>query len=675
MKSKTLFLVVPGVGSEEKGATVRNFAHSYAIVSGDPIVDSADELVLSDDDALSEDTITSDAPNPSFAQEEDIEVFSVPTLTSTSATKQNEFAELYWDDLSNVKGSLWGIVKGIFEVILGLRYLIPPLEKYGKAIWPARFSRLFFMLLRGPILALSTIAVLNWVIIDLVFIARSQFEKIGYTAEVLLDEHVATMLGIFNLMLFFVLLALLKLGKNPFFKNWTCKFLLVLSFIYATILLFKPEIGFFSYTDSLGMFASLYASSLGGLWFVENMLLFLILVLVLPASLFKGTSRNSQFTCVLLPLLSMMFWMALMTVTLVGMYLATPENMQFGLQEKLLSRSLPTAGWIFAALLIIAIVAGIVWFIRSMMITRALNESTGNYTDKDPLRIVLNPAVSMTIYAVTIFLIPIALAVLWTNEFALPIYMQIALPMDLVEIRTEVNSWINSSWLMMTIREWTPAINGYVIVMITALIPIFNYNKAGVQQGLGIFLDVINYFRPSPVQEYAWRINTYDKLEFSVRNKILNRLRKVTGYYTDISAGDSKYNLVVVAHSQGTVLALDFLTNPAYNQTIHKFKSVKLVTMGSPYSHIYEHYFPGLFNEIVPFNREVHVEKSNWINIYRSDDYIGTHISVKNEIGAPAFLGLPMNVEIGRGSHTGYFKDKRVIPKIYSFVNSKATVR
>lgn len=332
MKAKTLFLVVPGVGSEEKGATVRNFAHSYAIVSGNPIVDSGDELVLSDDQALPEETKLEDlTKSPPFAKKEDIEVFSVPTLMSASASREDEFAELYWDDLSNVSDSLWGIIKGVFEVILGLRYLIPSLEKHGKAIWPARFSRLFFMILRGPILALSTIAILNWVVIDLVFIARTQFEKTGYTAEILLDTHIATLLGVFNLILFIALLALMKLGKNLFFRNWTCKFLLVLSIIYAIILLFKPNIASFSYTDSLGMFASLYASSLGGLWFVENILLLLILLLVLPASLFKHTTRNSQFVCVMLPLLSMMFWMALMTVVLVGMYLATPESMQFSL--------------------------------------------------------------------------------------------------------------------------------------------------------------------------------------------------------------------------------------------------------------------------------------------------------------------------------------------------------
>lgn len=325
--------------------------------------------------------------------------------------------------------------------------------------------------------------------------------------------------------------------------------------------------------------------------------------------------------------------------------------------------------------MVIAIVAGIVWFMRSMLINRDLEASSGSYSRRDPLRIVLNPAVSVAIYAVTIFLVPIALAVLWTNEFALPIYVQHVLPMNIDEVRVGVNSWINSSWLMMGIKKWTPAINGLVILMITAFIPVFNYNKSSVQQGLGIFLDVINYFRPSAEQEYAWQIHKYDELKFSVRNKILNRFRKVTEYYTGAASGNSKYNLVVVAHSQGTVLALDFLTNPEYNQAVHKFNSVKLVTMGSPYSHIYEHYFPGLFNELVPFEREAEVEQSNWINIYRTDDYIGTHVSVKNKIGAPARIGLPMNVEIGRGSHTGYFKDKRVIPRIYSFVNSRAVVR
>lgn len=71
--------------------------------------------------------------------------------------------------------------------------------------------------------------------------------------------------------------------------------------------------------------------------------------------------------------------------------------------------------------------------------------------------------------------------------------------------------------------------------------------------------------------------------------------------------------------------------------------------MGSPYTHIYQHYFSRDYQQ--PGNLEIAVNR--WLNIFRCDDYIGTHID-----GPDAW---PENIPITPGGHTDYLRDERVL--------------
>ncbi|MEM8485307.1 MAG: hypothetical protein AAF564_07140 [Bacteroidota bacterium] len=665
MKERTLFLVVPGVGSEEKGATVKNFASSYAVVSGNPILAGEDELVLPAG------PVVDDAPVEDLQPRQNIEVFGVPILSSEDGNEESIFAELYWDDLSNVKQTLWGTIYGIFDIILSIRFLVPPLEKFGGAIWPARFSRVFFWLLRGPILALGLVAFLVWVLIDLVYIAREQIRKSGAGDAFFPESSLVDLIAAACAIAALSLIVLMVLGKQPLFRGYTAKVIILLLIFYAGVLMIQPAWGSINYTDSVALYGALFVAPVRVSWFVANLVVLLILVVILPLSMLWREHLVSQVACSLIPLISLMFWVALMPLVLVGMYLATPESMQVAVQQQILTRSVPTAGWIYLCLFFVAFVAGVVWAIRSYRVKKMLAAAQGAaYTKADPMRVVVSPYISVALYTAAVILTPMALLVLWNTEFKWPTYFQQFISSDLSATRIEMNAWLESTFLMRAVRNWTPAISGYVIVLGTFLIPLLNYNRDGIRRGLGILLDVINYFRPLPAQDFSQVLPAYDDITFSVRAQILHRFKQVTRYFTAQTGAPKADRLVLITHSQGTVLALDFLQNPAFNEALSGFKKVQLVTMGSPFCHIYGYYFPGIHNQCVAFDPEKEAGKpvTHWLNIYRTDDYIGTHVQIHSPIAAPSFIGWPKNVEVGPGAHTGYFRDTRVIPRIHAFV-------
>jgi hypothetical protein len=116
--------------------------------------------------------------------------------------------------------------------------------------------------------------------------------------------------------------------------------------------------------------------------------------------------------------------------------------------------------------------------------------------------------------------------------------------------------------------------------------------------------------------------------------------------------------LTILAHSQGTVIALDVLWLEWARNVLAGCK-VNFITMGSPITHLYQHYFPcrypALFTggKLSPkWGHWLDTTVSEWLNVYRLDDYIGKEVSGRD--------GFPANVPSTVGGHTGYWGDKAV---------------
>jgi hypothetical protein len=110
--------------------------------------------------------------------------------------------------------------------------------------------------------------------------------------------------------------------------------------------------------------------------------------------------------------------------------------------------------------------------------------------------------------------------------------------------------------------------------------------------------------------------------------------------------------VIFVVHSQGSVIAFDYLREAApENKELAGLKP-DVVTLGSPLSHLYEHYF----YEYVGLDAAIAKLRNNlgrWINLYRVDDYIGTGIMVGPQAGV-------VNKVIGIGGHTDYWKEDQL---------------
>lgn len=141
--------------------------------------------------------------------------------------------------------------------------------------------------------------------------------------------------------------------------------------------------------------------------------------------------------------------------------------------------------------------------------------------------------------------------------------------------------------------------------------------------------------------------------------------------------------LVVLSHSQGTMVAIDGLRHMQLNQASQSDSQsdsqadaqpeqgrqvfddatgqmTHLVTMGSPYQHLYQHYFPRT-HQPDPFVGERPVK--SWLNIFRTNDYIGQEIS-----GPDKHI---RNEHVGARGHTGYWRDEDVLRYIVTHLEEQ----
>lgn len=123
------------------------------------------------------------------------------------------------------------------------------------------------------------------------------------------------------------------------------------------------------------------------------------------------------------------------------------------------------------------------------------------------------------------------------------------------------------------------------------------------------------------------------------RERILARFRLVHDHMRRQMDYD---RLIVVAHSQGTIIAAQSL---AANDLPDRPRF--LLTMGSPLTHIYGQYFAKGFG--LP---SLSGRLQRWINIYRCDDFVGTFIRTDD--------GVVENLRVDANGHTGYWTDRNV---------------
>lgn len=190
--------------------------------------------------------------------------------------------------------------------------------------------------------------------------------------------------------------------------------------------------------------------------------------------------------------------------------------------------------------------------------------------------------------------------------------------------------WRWVAWLVPP--TWTAALSGIVVLVLS-------YGVKPIRFGLDLVNDIVTYlyYRCDRGPARAWSRKGPERSDDPARF----RVRAVL----ECLVADLKVDrLVVVAHSQGTILALDELKD-----WTGALPPVTLVTCGSPASHLYQFYFPDLVRDFTDDSwRPLFDRLDRWLNFYRLSDYVGTTVE------RPPIAGFEQRA-IALGGHIGYW--------------------
>lgn len=224
---------------------------------------------------------------------------------------------------------------------------------------------------------------------------------------------------------------------------------------------------------------------------------------------------------------------------------------------------------------------------------------------------------------------------------------------------------------------------GPVLVTLMAMASLGVFYKPA-RNALHILMDVISHFHrasvrfPMPLagRKESKALPKEDAIrDYFIQERIEQRLIQVIREV--LKAGDVTH-LTVIAHSQGSMIAVDTLWFTYLYKVLERAKGqrkVYLVTLGSPVTHLYQHYFPWRYGPLFPQQQEeedylqpwgegLRRNLDGWINLFRVNDFIGRNIE-----GLP---GFPDNVCFPKaskgGGHSGYWGDQKVLEEMEKFL-------
>ena len=171
----------------------------------------------------------------------------------------------------------------------------------------------------------------------------------------------------------------------------------------------------------------------------------------------------------------------------------------------------------------------------------------------------------------------------------------------------------------------------------------------GLTRTIGIAFDVDNWMKERP-------------LEKNPRGRILLRYISLLGHI----AREGYDRVVIVSHSQGTVISADLLRYlrryPC--SSLVGLPPIRLMTFGCPLRQLYGARFPHLYewaitHPVSPHTPDFHTlyAVERWSNCYRSGDYVGRSLWTRKDayaITAAPSASLP-EICLEAGAHTHYF--------------------
>lgn len=218
---------------------------------------------------------------------------------------------------------------------------------------------------------------------------------------------------------------------------------------------------------------------------------------------------------------------------------------------------------------------------------------------------------------------------LWPAEIALMISLvALASGYRLVKEGTAIDDWISMGGVLIA------AAVPFAVLLRTQL-------PRAAAAILDIALDVSNWLKERP-----FNVNP--------RGRIMTRY---IALLKAVCAEDRYDKIIVVAHSQGTVISADLFRMLRHTRWPAQIPPIELLTAGCPLKQLYLSRFPVWYGwALNPDHRPLGIER--WINAYRTGDYVGRDLwGGANNSSSLSKSATRIDISLGGGAHTHYFDE------------------
>lgn len=642
----TLVVLVHGVGDPEPGDSLSTFARSVA--SADAPLDECQEVLW-----LNEKSSDSSYVRRFPAHVRDVHLDG----------DRMKLIEVFWGDLSRVMSGVPGVVAGLFQILFGIRYVA-----WVAADQPGFFARqlkqlglLGSRILHGPVSAVT-------------FFLATLAAAVSLTEMLWTDSWrgaVWTQCVVAGCAVFALTACGLgmRLTRNRvierfwFWVGVTAFFMLGLLAIKAFwINPRNPALEFDgSLRPGLIWYCRVLVVLLGSLWFCEIVVTLMMAVCWLGAIMRPDAQRRALHVAFLLPALTVGIWGQVLPMlwvsarTSVGRFLKLPEFA--GIFEE----AVPLLGVQFLMCIVMSISLSLVgaryWRWRSRV---TVDDFAAG---KRPPRLIVHGAMQGTLGICTGVGVLLVLTIGMFELFG----------------RSHHDFWFG--------RVMAES-NKYAMAVLVPMAFLVAFALPRLRPIFDIVLDVVNhfYFRSTNLQdtlddddEFDINETTFESgtLFFSRRQAVHLRMQRILAHFRDETS--NRPRLIILGHSQGTQIAIEVLNDPEMAWLNNCFSSVELVTMGSPFSNLYQHYFGHLYPDLAePFWSTLRKRLTRWTNIFRIDDPVGQEIdfehlriqSLPEDVGDGPTMRC-LNRPVGCRGHIHYWTDREVLEILKSEVLSR----
>ncbi len=611
-------------------------------------------------------------------------------------------ADFYWGDVSNIASGVAGLLLGILKTILGLCHIVREnassvFPGNGWNSWIRKIANSAALTIHGPIAAINVVLILGVLfngILEAYILKPDDYSKAAHPwlAPVVswLTITLTLIGGFWNLR-----------KSQVYLTRWLALWVLVTGLILACLTIGLPSLTasdsssttFMSSIDEKLRHQVCSAKDLtrnhnceevyGGIFGQGLRLLGLMgiawvwviaanAIVVFAELLRLGRIKNGRTPSLVsatIALLSML-WIILIAAIWASIY-ALPFNT---LPEMIqLQPILGTVSYALGAILAVTAAGGAIFLGNQIW---ARNFKLGNYivSGKPEVAQAIAERHRVIIAPAMLYFIWLFLAIFTFTTIVATLYLT-------------GNLALRAGWLTPVEDLMHDHFKAVLTVIAFAGSVVIGFGQQQLRAGLGIAIDVITW-----LNDHSWNSferGTSETRVFAERwfPKLLNAGSgtKTQGYWRKeriknrlkvmmekLISDEQPTEIIFVSHSQGTVVAIDVLNEQGRNwlNILPETATLKLATMGSPYTHVHRHYFPHAFSAIDQMPdlakrkyaalTENDGILSDWINIFRIDDFVGTYIDPTGQ--------WPREVPVAANGHTYYWIDENVFPILKDFV-------